>query len=154
MLDLATAENKRKLPDKEKLMPSIGNGYVATVVHSDTMYRSDLFNGYNITSHRARIPSTCAINVTSISRTIDSSEYWLDIGRGMYKEIYKGSLYQIELNMYAHRKYSSLLVTEMYVWNNARSENLTLTLNVNKGDESIDLDILQNKPLFSDKTVK
>ena len=54
------------------LVPSIGNGYVATVVGSETVYVGGLFNGRNFNgidltpvSHRARIPAYLNLNVTN-----------------------------------------------------------------------------------------
>ena len=65
-------------------MPQIGNGYVATVLDSDSVYIGGVYNGRNSTtpryyffhsefsiypkkkkSHRARIPSTNSINITN-----------------------------------------------------------------------------------------
>jgi hypothetical protein len=47
------------LSNDTRLVPSIGNGYLATVFESDTLFISGIYNG-NVTearpSHRARIP--------------------------------------------------------------------------------------------------
>ena len=45
-------------------MASVGNGHVATVVDSDTVYMNGLYNGGRGESHRARIPSR--INIHAI----------------------------------------------------------------------------------------
>lgn len=51
------------LPSDPRLNPSVGNGYLATTVFSDTVYVSGIYNGRSTKtpSHRARIPSTSAI---------------------------------------------------------------------------------------------
>jgi hypothetical protein len=49
-----------------RLQLLVANGYLGTFVMSDTIYVSGLFNGVNISpSHRARIPSTVNVAVTS-----------------------------------------------------------------------------------------
>ncbi|CAG0885595.1 unnamed protein product [Darwinula stevensoni] len=40
-----------------RLMPTLGNGFIATTVFSDALYMDDLFNGVGGRSHRAKIPS-------------------------------------------------------------------------------------------------
>jgi len=42
------------LPDDEKQVPTIGNGHVATLVYSDTVYMNGLYTGLRGDSHRAR----------------------------------------------------------------------------------------------------
>lgn len=44
-------------------MASVGNGHVATVVMSDTIFMNGLYNGERGDSHRARIPSRINIRV-------------------------------------------------------------------------------------------
>ncbi|XP_069117851.1 protein-glucosylgalactosylhydroxylysine glucosidase-like [Argopecten irradians] len=118
------------LPDASS-MPSIGNGYLATVVHSDTMYVDGVYNGKNITSHRARLRSTASISITHFSFNIDNRKYSLDTGRGMYIEEYSQRYVSVELKMYAHQWLNNLLVTEIYVTNDGAAPvhlNLSQTL--------------------------
>ncbi|XP_060072814.1 protein-glucosylgalactosylhydroxylysine glucosidase-like [Ylistrum balloti] len=124
-----------------KAMPSIGNGHVATVVHSDTLYVDGVYNGKNSTSHRARIRSTASINITDFSFDIDSQKFSLDVGRGMYIEEYTQNDYvKVELKMYAHQWMSWLLVTEISVINNGGPPvvlNLSQTLGPDIDDVNV-----------------
>jgi len=54
------------LPKEHYQRPSIGNGYLATVVHGDNMYMSGVYNGEGSESHRAVIPSTCSFVISSV----------------------------------------------------------------------------------------
>ena len=72
-----------RLPENSRILPTIGNGHVATVVYTDTIYMNGLYNGLKTLSHRARIPSTCAIEITSTSAHITKSLYSLDVETGM-----------------------------------------------------------------------
>ena len=86
------------------LVPSIGNGYLATVVGSSTVYIGGLFNGKNVNgieltpaSHRARIPAYLNLNVTDsevdyTEQTTDGKEIFhaggfaIDTKQGVYYE--------------------------------------------------------------------
>ncbi len=48
-------------PEKSDFWPSIGNGYLGTVVHSPEVYMNGLYNGRHGDSHRAAIPSTVSV---------------------------------------------------------------------------------------------
>jgi hypothetical protein len=72
-----------RLPDNSRILPTIGNGHIATVVYTDTIYMNGLYNGLKTLSHRARIPSTCAIEIASTSAHITKSLYSLDVETGM-----------------------------------------------------------------------
>lgn len=73
--------NLSRFPDDDRFAPPIGNGYLATNVFSDAIYVDGVFNGYREDSHRARIPSTASIRVTS---EVISDVYRLDMRNGMY----------------------------------------------------------------------
>ncbi|OWF37121.1 Acid trehalase-like protein 1 [Mizuhopecten yessoensis] len=134
-----TVFTTEQLPDAMS-MPTIGNGHVATVVHSDTMYLGGLYNGYNVTSHRARLQSTSSISITGFSFDVDTRKYSLDVGRGMYIERYTSDFVTIELKMYAHQVLFSLLVTEISVINGLAG-SVHLNLSHNLGPPSDDTDI-------------
>ncbi|XP_060072816.1 protein-glucosylgalactosylhydroxylysine glucosidase-like [Ylistrum balloti] len=125
------------LPDAAS-MPTIGNGYIATLVHSDTMYVDGVYNGYNGTSHRARLRSTSSINITDFSFPVTYRKYSLDVGRGMYVEEYTSDDVRVEMNMYAHQWMNRLLVTEISVVNNG-SIPIHLNLSQNLGLSSEDV---------------
>lgn len=73
--------NLSRFPDDDRFAPPIGNGYLATNLFSDAIYVDGVFNGYRKDSHRARIPSTASIRVTS---EVISDVYCLDMRNGMY----------------------------------------------------------------------
>lgn len=72
--------HRLRFPDDYRFAPPIGNGYLATNVFSDAIYVDGVFNGYREDSHRARIPSTASIRVTS---DVNSEVYRLDMRNGM-----------------------------------------------------------------------
>ena len=65
------------------LYPEIGNGHVATVVQTNTIFMNGLYNGASTDSHRARIPSTANIFV-NISNGNITGKFQLDMGRGEF----------------------------------------------------------------------
>ena len=67
-------------------MPSVGNGHVATVLHSVTIFMNGLYNGERGESHRARIPSH--INIRVQATTEQPRRFILDTERGLNKLIY------------------------------------------------------------------
>ena len=76
------------LPSEQCCLPTVGNGYLATVVYSDTIYVNGIYNGRGGNSHRARIPSTAAITVSS-KTAIKKQSYSLSVTNG--KKSFKGS---------------------------------------------------------------
>lgn len=125
------------LPDGAS-MPTIGNGYLATLIHSDTMYVDGVYNGPNGTSHRARLRSTSSINITDFSFPVRDRKYSLDVGRGMYVEEYISEDIRVEMSMYAHQWLNRLLITEISVVNNG-SVPVYLNLSQNLGPPSDDV---------------
>ncbi|KAK7507084.1 hypothetical protein BaRGS_00001935 [Batillaria attramentaria] len=122
----------------ERYLPEIGNGHVATVVQSETIYMNGLYNGLNTTSHRARIPSTAAVKITHIATSENViSKYRMDFGKGVFSEVHVGESFQIQLRRYAHRTLPTLLVTELVV--TGASEPVTVSLSVNTGPDSQDI---------------
>ncbi|XP_033733626.1 protein-glucosylgalactosylhydroxylysine glucosidase-like [Pecten maximus] len=134
-----TVFTTQELPDAQS-MPTIGNGHVAMVVHSDTMYMGGLYNGYNVTSHRARLQATSSISITGFDFDVDTRNYSLDVGRGMYIEKYTSPFVTVTLKMYAHQVLYSLMVTEISV-TNGYSGAVHLNLSHDLGPPSDDLQI-------------
>ena len=60
----------------------MGNGHVATVAYSDTVFMNGLYNGNGTDSRRARIPAMTAINIQSISPNGTYMQYILDMKKG------------------------------------------------------------------------
>lgn len=141
------------------MMPSVGNGYVGTVILSDTVHVSGLFNGksypkrypiypINITqhTHRARLPSTCSIDFTVLNVTGRTS-YGLNVTEGVYYKWFSDDLEQngtleIEQRIYAHRERKHLLVVGITI-KNFLDRNITLNLTNNYGQYSKDIPFKQ-----------
>ncbi|XP_046585029.1 protein-glucosylgalactosylhydroxylysine glucosidase-like [Haliotis rubra] len=137
----ATVFEFDKYPSDERLWPEIGNGHVATVVKGDSMFMNGLYNGKERDSHRARLPSTVAVSITSITPSNVTKKFVLDIGRGVYYERYNGDGFYVELRIYAHRVVTSVLAIELIIADTSgnRNGNITVTLNVNNGTASEDV---------------
>eukprot|EP01116_Phalansterium_solitarium_P016178 TRINITY_DN3701_c0_g1_i1.p1 TRINITY_DN3701_c0_g1~~TRINITY_DN3701_c0_g1_i1.p1 ORF type:complete len:702 (-),score=253.28 TRINITY_DN3701_c0_g1_i1:809-2914(-) len=133
-----------KEPSDGRLMASVGNGYVATVVGSDTQYISGVFNGFSskTPSHRARIPGTLSISVAN-STPLGSA---LDLERGVF---YRRSVLldaqnqplpvNIEQRWYAHRALRHVTVHELTATVVGSSGQFSLSLSVNTGSASSDI---------------
>eukprot|EP01127_Copromyxa_protea_P017514 TRINITY_DN5342_c0_g1_i1.p1 TRINITY_DN5342_c0_g1~~TRINITY_DN5342_c0_g1_i1.p1 ORF type:complete len:782 (+),score=101.11 TRINITY_DN5342_c0_g1_i1:33-2378(+) len=129
-------------------MPYIGNGYVATVVGSDTIYLSGVFNGDNEKndtdtnstsfgqtffsgSHRAAFPGTNGISIKG--ERLGSA---LDMANAtFYRRIIVGwANVEVEQRWYAHRLRRSLLVHEIFVNNSRNPEEQSIELSLNTRD--------------------
>ena len=106
-----------------RLNPSVGNGYLATTVYSDTVYVSGIFNGRGTRtpSHRARIPSTAAIIVRSnLTSNATQELFRLNVEQGVFYHRLVVQNFTLEQKIYAHRVHQHLLVTEISLQNNMR----------------------------------
>jgi hypothetical protein len=65
-----------------KLWPSVGNGHVASVVHSNAVYMNGLYNGNGTTSTRARIPAFISVDILNISVPTSNMIYCLQMDNG------------------------------------------------------------------------
>lgn len=71
------------MPLDEIEMPSVGNGQLATVIYTDTIYMNGLYNGGLGESHRARIPSQINIRMNlGVNLKADQRRYILDTEKG------------------------------------------------------------------------
>lgn len=71
------------MPADEIEMPSVGNGQLATVIYTDTVYMNGLYNGERGESHRARIPSQINIRMNFGSEvTTEQRRFILDTEKG------------------------------------------------------------------------
>ncbi|XP_019617220.1 PREDICTED: acid trehalase-like protein 1 [Branchiostoma belcheri] len=111
--DEATIFRSNSLPNDRKFMATVGNGYVATTVYSDTIFMNGLFNGEGGASHRARIPATVSVTVSLDGSTNQS--YALDVARGVFTHTLQSEVANVQQRTYAHQFYSRLLVTEITV---------------------------------------
>jgi len=125
-----------------RLNPSVGNGYLATTVYSDTVYVSGIFNGRGAKtpSHRARIPSTAAIIVRS-NLTSNATEelFRLNVEQGVFYHRIVVQNLTLEQKIYAHRVHRHLLVTEISLQNNMR-DTVSIFLSNVFGPPSADIE--------------
>lgn len=71
------------MPSDELEMPSVGNGQLATVIYTDTVYMNGLYNGELGESHRARIPSQINIRMdVAPNITVTQRRFILDTEKG------------------------------------------------------------------------
>ena len=125
-------------------MASVGNGYVGTVIYSDTVHVSGVFNGkaypkkhpiYPIClyqhAHRARIPSTASLNFR-INGIKGKSSYALDVSEGVFYKWFRAVNLTVEQRIYAHRTRRNLLVVEITAKNNA-GRNFSMNIIPNMG---------------------
>ena len=131
-------------------MPSVANGYIGTVIYSDTVHVSGVFNGkaypkekdvyplyFYQHAHRARIPSTTSIDFT-VEGVQGKTSYALDVFEGVfYKWLTADRLY-VEQRIYAHRSRKNLLIVEISTKNNAGREFM-MSLSSNQGASSVDI---------------
>ena len=137
-------------------MPSIANGYVGTVIWSDEVHVAGVFNGkayvmpnshgwphnyYNHT-HRARIPSTCAINFNLTGNFKANRSYALDVEDGVFYQWVQSEGVEITQRIYAHRDRKQLLINEVHV-KNSRSEDIMIQMVNNMGGKSRDINFLE-----------
>lgn len=66
-------------------MASVGNGHLATIVYSETVFMNGLFNGERGDSHRARIPSRINVRISIPKREIRLQRFILDVEKGSFE---------------------------------------------------------------------
>jgi hypothetical protein len=109
-------------PDDIYMMPIVANGYLGTLVSSDTIYVGGVYNGYlgyirdkcssisdnrrQTPSHRARIPATNSINITN-SNLVASA---LDFERAVFYRRSEINEILVEQQWFAHRRHKHLMV--------------------------------------------
>nr|XP_054752831.1 protein-glucosylgalactosylhydroxylysine glucosidase-like [Lytechinus pictus] len=131
----------RGLPEDDCCKASIGNGYLATTVYTDTIYKNGLYNGRNGESDRARIPSTIAIKIQQSQPEIKNS-YLLDVLNGTFFHLIETPQAYIEQRLYAHQVLTRLLVNEITIKRKfvSMEQPMFLTLSNNLGFKSEDIE--------------
>jgi len=127
-------------PSNERMMASVGNGYVATVVGSRSSFISGVYNGPALSvinpSHRARIPSTSNISIKNLKSNFGSA---LDLERSVFYRrlsVLSENENIVEQRWYAHRTNRYLLVHEIHVNSTA---TISLELSLDSGPKSNDI---------------
>ncbi|XP_041463396.1 protein-glucosylgalactosylhydroxylysine glucosidase-like [Lytechinus variegatus] len=136
-----TIFESKVLPEDDCCKASIGNGYLATTVYTDTIYKNGLYNGRNGESDRARIPSTIAIKIQQSLPEIKNS-YLLDVLNGTFFHLIETPQAYIEQRLYAHQVLTRLLVNEITIKRKfvSMEQPVFLTLSNNLGFKSEDIE--------------
>lgn len=128
------------LPNTRAYIPEVGNGHVATVIRSNTVFMNGLYNGANYSSHRARVPSTVGFKISHTSPSGLQENYTIDFGRGFFTESRFGDGVSFTLRTYAHRVWTHVIVSELILTRENASTEVMVAVNDNQGPESDDLD--------------
>ncbi|XP_059156328.1 protein-glucosylgalactosylhydroxylysine glucosidase-like isoform X2 [Physella acuta] len=144
----ATVFTSADMPKRGDYYPEVGNGHVATVVQSDTICMNGLYNGHNITSHRARLASPVGYSLTPARPTGLTRSYSLDVGRAIFSESYTAPGVDITLRTYAHRQLTAVLVNELVLSRDDVTQEVTVTTHLNTGQPSDDVKFLNDTPGF------
>lgn len=71
------------MPTDKGLWPAVGNGHIATIVNSDTVYMNGLYSGTETASHRASIPALISFEISFAEPKVPVMKtYSLDMGIG------------------------------------------------------------------------
>ena len=140
----ATIFSSNTLPTDDRLMATIGNGFLATSVFSDSVFVAGVYNGRRREpSHRARVPSSVAIRMSLEDKSITTTTiYSLDVQKGLFTHRIEGSGLVVEELLYAHRKLQNLIVVELRV-QNSLDEALKISLSKTQSNKSEDLDFTE-----------
>lgn len=129
------------LPESTSYVPQVGNGYVAAIPTSDTMYISGLFNGRSsITpSHRAKVPFP--LSVSAANSDAGSSVYALDVRDAAFFERFTvgSGASQVELRWFAPYQDMHAVCLEIEV-TPSKDRSITLELSVPNKTSSSDID--------------
>ncbi|KAL9648527.1 hypothetical protein ABK040_012641 [Willaertia magna] len=132
-------------PTDKNFLPSISNGYLGTVIDSDSIYVGLIYVGkltfieklIGFHSERARIPSTMNIDIfqsTNLQKNLQQKPLnligsALDLERAMYLRRYLlNNETLIEQRYYAHRQFRSLLIHEIIIDNLQNKEDVSFNL--------------------------
>jgi hypothetical protein len=124
-----------------QLNATIGNGFVATSVGSDTVFMAGVYNGYNNTtpSHRARIVGYPSLTFTVAGETL--AGYALDLTEAVF--MHRTTLGQqssvVQRSTYAHRVRRNLIVVEAALLEG--TSPVSLISAVNLGAPSTDVSV-------------
>ncbi|ELU02904.1 hypothetical protein CAPTEDRAFT_169684 [Capitella teleta] len=132
--------SSQKLPEELTLRPNIGNGFLATVIHSKEVFMAGLFNGNGPQSHRAVLPSTVSLAIKDVTPAQElKRSYNLNVGEGIYSEHLTGPAFNITQKIFAHRTIKQLLVVEIDFVRSVLGEEVELNVELNKWTASYDV---------------
>ncbi|XP_029642302.1 protein-glucosylgalactosylhydroxylysine glucosidase isoform X2 [Octopus sinensis] len=102
------------MPNNTRKHPTVGNGYISTVVLSDTIFMNGLYNGLTLKSHRARIPTVAGIKAAISTKDHTNDKYALNVQHGLFTHVsFVENLGSCVETIYAHRQLKEVLVVEI-----------------------------------------
>jgi trehalose/maltose hydrolase-like predicted phosphorylase len=135
------------------LRPAIANGYLATVVTSETMFIGGVFNGHLSTtpSHRAVFPSPVKLELELVTKdcTLEVVGTAVDMKHGEILERWDVSkksttIATIEIRYFAHQVYRSVLAAQVSMWRSDEvdpEDGLSILVKRVMAETSPDLDL-------------
>ena len=120
-------------PSTDSRLPSVGNGFVSTIVGSDDVYMAGVFNSRDSPqkSHRARLPSAHRLAVTMDASPSVRSAWALDTRNGCWLERHDSDIASVERRFYAHQQIRGLLVSDYTI---RASTPVNLSINASQAD--------------------
>ncbi|XP_053692205.1 protein-glucosylgalactosylhydroxylysine glucosidase-like [Sabethes cyaneus] len=112
--------NSEKFP-KNAAIPTLANGNLGFVVHSDSVFLSGVYNGMANQSHRARIPNYARLQLPECSyeeaEESPNCSYQLDIRFGRFRTIYNDPNGQMRLihEVYPHRFFQHAIINRVRI---------------------------------------
>ncbi|XP_071492850.1 protein-glucosylgalactosylhydroxylysine glucosidase-like [Diadema antillarum] len=144
----ATVFESPSLPSDACCVASVGNGYLATVVFSDTIHLNRVYNGRYGSSHRADIPSPAHIRVDTNSINISNETYSLDVLNGTFHRRSSTEVVHIHHKVYAHQVLTRLLINEITLTRKpgtAGQISVDLALKFNPESEDVNITVVPPK---------
>ncbi|XP_052562857.1 protein-glucosylgalactosylhydroxylysine glucosidase-like [Culex pipiens pallens] len=108
--------NSDRFPENEAT-PTLGNGVIGFVVHSDAVFLNGVFNGARERSHRARIPNYANLQLETCDHRAgvqSQCSYQLDMRFGRFRTIYSDPAlrYRVVHDVYPHRFWPNVIVNQ------------------------------------------
>ncbi|ODN03634.1 Acid trehalase-like protein 1, partial [Orchesella cincta] len=100
-----------------RYFPTVGNGHIATVVYTDTIFMNGLYSGFKGESHRARIPTrnnVRLVDVNGLRTKFLNSSFLLDVTKGIFIEKFTIEDFCIEIKLFAHQYYHKVMVNQIH----------------------------------------
>lgn len=136
-------------------MASVANGYIGTVIYSNAIHISGVFNGkanakkkpvypvhFYEHTHRARLPSTCALELQVPDVDGGKDLFALDVLEGVFYRWFTAEKFKLEQRIYAHRAKRHLMVVEISV-KNQLAKSVIIKIKNNRGNDSVDIDLTE-----------
>ncbi len=124
------------LPSNTNLNATIGNGFLATAVGSDTVFLAGVFNGKSdvLPSRRARVPGFGAFSMQN--RGGENDLFSLDLSRGVFVHTRTFGSMEVTHTTFAHRTRRELIINRFCLTSGAGP--FVLDLSQNPGPSSGD----------------